>query len=86
MSIWNKFLFMFHLHEFRGDSQDAYGGLTDAQLVDVCLSTMPKGGLISIFTGSFAGDKATATMMAAVAAAKVKRLADYKSLQFYEKL
>ncbi len=77
---------LFHLHEFRGDSQDAYGGLTDAQVVDVCLSTMPKGGLVSVFTGSFAGDKATATMMAAASAGKVKRLPDYKSLQFYEKV
>lgn len=77
---------LFHLCEFRGDSQDAYGGLTDAQVLDTTLETMPKGGLVSIFTGSFAGDKATEIAMAAVSAGKLERLADYKSLQFYKKL
>ena len=77
---------LFHLCEFRGDSQDAYGGLTDVEVLDTTLETMPKGGLVSLFTGSFAGDKATAIAMAAVDAGKLRRLADYKSLQFYEKL
>ena len=77
---------LFHLCEFRGDSQDKYGGLTDAEVLDTTLETMPKGGLVSLFTGSFAGDKATAIAMAAVSAGKLKRLPDYKSLQFYEKV
>ncbi len=77
---------LFHLCEFRGDSQDAYGGLTDEGVLDTTLQTMPKGGIVSIFTGSFAGDKATDIAMSAVAAGKLERLADYKSLQFYEKL
>ena len=47
---------------------------------------MPKGGIVSLFTGSFAGDKATGIAMAAVAKGRLKRLPDYKSLQLYEKL
>jgi hypothetical protein len=77
---------LFHLCEFRGDSQDKYGGLTDAQVFDVSLSMMPKGGFIQTFTGSFAGDKATAIAMDAVKAGKVERLPDYKSLQIYRKV
>jgi len=77
---------LFHLCEFRGESQDAYGGLTDAQVLDKILEAMPNGGLISLFTGSFAGDRATSIAMAAVAADKLIRLSDYKSLQFYRKI
>lgn len=77
---------LFHLCEFRGDSQDAYGGLTDAQVFDTTLQTMPVGGLISLFKGSFAFDKTEAIATACVKTGKVEKLADYKSLQFYKKL
>jgi len=77
---------LFHLGEFRGDSQDAYGGLTDAQVTDTLLAVMPAGGKLAMFTGSFAADKALAIGDQLVIAGRVKRLADYKSLALYEKI
>ena len=77
---------LFHLCEFRGDSQDAYGGLTDAQVMDTVLDIMPKGGVVSLFTGSFAFDKAEAIAKAAVARGRLRQRPDYKSLQMYEKV
>lgn len=76
---------LFHLGEFRGDSQDAYGGLTDAQVVDTLLSVMPTGGRIVLFTKSFASDKAEAIADALVAAGRLARGATHKSLAFYVK-
>ena len=77
---------LFHLGEFRGDSQDGYGGLTDRQVVEVLLEVMPTGGLISLFTGSFAFDKADAIAKALVAAGRLEKVEGYKSLDFYKKV
>ena len=77
---------LFHLGEFRGDSQDAYGGLTDAQVVNTLLGVMPDGARISLFTGSFAFDKADAIAKALVAAGRLEKQPSYKSLDFYAKL
>ena len=77
---------LFHLGEFRGDSQDAYGGLTDRQVVEVLLEVMPDGGLISLFTGSFAFDRADAIAKALVAGGRLEKVESYKSLDFYKKV
>jgi hypothetical protein len=74
---------LFHLGEFRGDSQDAYGGLTDAAVVDTLLEVMPKGGWIALFKGSFAFDKAEAIADALVAAKRILPAGDFKSLRLY---
>ena len=76
---------LFHLCEFRGDSQDAYGGLTDAQVMDTTLATMAEGGIVSLYTRSFAFDKAEAIAKAVVGQGRLTRLPDYKSLQLYQK-
>ena len=77
---------LFHLCEFRGDSQDAYGGLTDAQVVETLLGVMPKGGLISLYTRSFAFDKADAIAEKLVADGRLEVAPGYKSLDFYRKV
>ena len=77
---------LFHLGEFRGASQDAYGGLTDAQVVDTVLDVMPAGGLISLFNGSFAFDKADAIARVFVVEGRLEKLPAYKSLEFYRKV
>ncbi len=45
---------LFHLSEFRDHRQDAYGGLTDKQVVEVVLKALPKDGKVLVYTGSFA--------------------------------
>ena len=77
---------LFHLGEFRGASQDAYGGLTDTQVVETVLEKMPKGGLICLFNGSFAFDKAEAIVKVLSAEGQLERLPSYKSLDFYQKV
>jgi hypothetical protein len=74
---------LFHLCEFRGDSQDGYGGLTDRGVVECLLDVMPKGGQIVLFTGSFAFDAAEKVMADLAADGRVVRGATYKSLLFY---
>ena len=76
---------MFHLCEFRGDRQDSYGGLTDAQVVDTLLGVMPKGGHIVLYKNSFAFDGAEAITAALVAKGRLTRGIPYKSLVFYTK-
>ena len=76
---------LFHLCEFRGDSQDAYGGLTDAEVVDTLLKVMPKGGIISLYTRSFAFDKADAIARTLVEKGVLEPMPKYKSLDFYRK-
>ena len=77
---------LFHLCEFRGDSQDAYGGLTDQQVVETLLEVMPTDGLVSLFRGSFAFDKADAIAKTLVASGRLRQLDAYKSLDFYAKV
>lgn len=76
---------LFHLAEFRGDSQDAYGGLTDEGVVETLLDVMPSGGLIGLFTGSFAYDKALAVMEKLVGMGRLEPAFTFKSLSFYTK-
>ena len=76
---------LFHLCEFRGDSQDAYGGLTDRQVVDTMLDAMAPGGIISLFKGSFAFPAADPIAKALVANGRLEPMPGYKSLDFYRK-
>lgn len=75
---------LFHLCEFRGESQDVYGGLTDRQVVEVLLKTMRRGGRILLFAGSFAYDKALAIADEFVAEGIFGPPTVYKSLRVYE--
>lgn len=77
---------LFHLCEFRGDSQDAYGGLTDSGVVETLLEVIPTGGLISLYTGSFAFDQADAIAKGLAAGGRLEQVESYKSLGFYRKI
>jgi len=77
---------MFHTGEFRGDSQDAYGGLTDRQSVDVVLQRLRPGGRLLFFTGSFAYDKAEAIAKDLVREGLVVADGTYKSLVIFRKI
>lgn len=76
---------LFHSGEFRGDSQDAYGGLTDRQVADVLLERMPLGAWLIFFTGSFAYDKAAAIAEQLVQEGKIASAGSFKSLALYRK-
>jgi hypothetical protein len=76
---------LFHLCEFRGDSQDAYGGLTDKQVVETLLEVMPAGGRIMLYSGSFAYDKAAKVAEELVAEGRIVAKGDFKTLRIFEK-
>ncbi|MFZ4809530.1 MAG: hypothetical protein ACOYLQ_19920 [Hyphomicrobiaceae bacterium] len=76
---------LFHTGEFRGDSQDAYGALTDRQVADVLLDRLAPGGWVALFTGSFAYDKAAAIADDLVAEGRIVPAGDFKSLKLYRK-
>ena len=76
---------LFHLCEFRGDSQDAYGGLTDRQVIETLLTVMPAGGKLMLYSGSFAFDKAQRIADALVQEGALTYLEDFKSLRIYAK-
>ena len=49
---------LFHLCEFRGEKNDAYGAMTDAEVVDVLAARTRPGGHMLFFPGSYAWDRA----------------------------
>ena len=76
---------VFHLCEFRGESQDSYGALTDREVVETLLGVMPVGASLLLYAGSFAYDKAAVIAEALAAAGMLKPAGSYKSLRIYTK-
>lgn len=80
---------LFHLCEFRGEKNDAYGGLTDLEVVHLLTDHLRSGGHLCFFPGSFAWDRADHSgkdVVAAWEAARdVERLDDFRSLRVYRK-
>lgn len=74
---------LFHLCEFRGDSQDAYGGLTDAEVVDTLMTAMPAGARLLLYGGSFAYDKAQAILNRLVELGRFVPSGSHKSLRIF---
>lgn len=77
---------LFHLGEFRGESQDAYGGLTDREVAELLLDHMPPGGDLVLFTGSFAYDIAQAIAADLVKAGRLTAPTRHKSIEVYHKV
>ncbi len=76
---------LFHLCEFRGDSQDAYGGLTDRQVIETLLTVMPVGGRVLLYTGSFAYPDAARIADALVAEGVLAEAGTFKTLRVLTK-
>ena len=80
---------LFHLCEFRGEANDAYGGLTDLEVTNLLTDRLRPGGYMLFFPGSFAWDRADRSAKDVVAAWEAARdvelVADYRSLKVYRK-
>jgi hypothetical protein len=76
---------LFHLCEFRSERTDAYGGLTDREVLDILTERTRPGGHILFFSGSFAFDDAKRVIAAWETEAPVERVGEYKSLVVYRK-
>lgn len=81
---------LFHLCEFRGDKNDAYGALTDLDVVNLLTDHTRSGGHILFFPGSFAFDRADHRAKDVIAEweqlRNVECLGRYKSLLVYRKV
>jgi hypothetical protein len=80
---------LFHLCEFRGEKNDAYGGLTDLAVANLLTDQTRPGGHILFFPGSFAWDRADHSGKDVVAQWErdrdVERVGDFRSLLVYRK-
>jgi hypothetical protein len=76
---------LFHVGEFRGQENDAYGALTDLEMTLLLADKVKSGGEILFFTGSYAYDKAEAVAAELVKQRPFTHATDYKSLKVYRK-
>lgn len=80
---------LFHLCEFRGPQNDAYGALTDREVTDILTAKLKPGGYMLFFPGSFAWDRANDSAKDVVAAweteADVEPAGRWRSLLVYRK-
>ena len=76
---------LFHLCEFRSERTDAYGGLTDREVLDILTAKTRPGGHILFFSRSFAFDDAERIIAVWEREAEVERVGEYKSLVVYRK-
>ena len=80
---------LFHLCEFRGEKNDAYGGLTDLQVAHLLTDRTRPSGHILFFPGSFAWDRADHSAKDVVAQWErerdVERVGTFRSLLVYRK-
>ena len=80
---------LFHLCEFRGEKNDAYGGLTDLEVVTLLTERLRPGGHVVFFPGSYAWDRAdhSAKDVLAEWAARepVQEVGRFRSLLVYKK-
>ena len=76
---------LFHLCEFRSERTDAYGGLTDREVLDVLTERTRPGGHILFFSGSFAFDAAERVIAEWEQERPVERVGTYKSLVVYRR-
>ncbi len=78
---------LFHLCEFFSSStaSKAYGGLTDAKLLDLLTDKVRKGGHVLFYTRSNDYSKAKPIIAKWEKAKRMKRVADFKTLQVFRK-
>jgi hypothetical protein len=80
---------LFHLCEFRGDANDAYGALTDLEVANLLTDRTRPGGHILFYPGSFAFDRADHSAKDVVAqweqGCDVERIGMFETLLVYRK-
>ena len=80
---------LFHLCEFRGEANEAYGAMSDLDLMNLMTERLKPGGHLLVFPGSFAWDRADHSAKDVVAdwarAQPVERVGTFRSLDIYRK-
>jgi len=76
---------LFHLCEFRGEPNDAYGAMTDLDVTLLLTDKLKAGGIVAFFPGSFAFDNARKVIEQLESERPVEKLGEYKTLLLYRK-
>jgi hypothetical protein len=77
---------LFHACEFRTPANDAYGALTDREVIDLFTAQTDVGGHLLFYTGSFAYASAEPVIADWAKTAKVEEVAAFKTLRVFRKL
>ena len=76
---------LFHLCEYRTEKNDAYGALTDAEVLQLLFGKLRPGGLMMFYPGSYAFAEAKPIIDAWAEASAVEFVEKYKTLLIYRK-
>jgi hypothetical protein len=76
---------LFHSCEFRSDKNDAYGALTDREVMDLFADQTSDGGYILFYTGSFAFEAARPIIAEWEKRPDVEKVGLFKTLLVYRK-
>jgi len=76
---------LFHIGEFRTEKNDAYGALTDDEMVRLVLSKLRSGGLVLLYSGSYAFDVADRISQGLVAEGALEPAGSFESLRVFRK-
>jgi len=78
---------LFHLCEFfsKNTASKAYGGITDAKVLDLLTDRTRKGGYVLFYKGSLGFDKSKPIIAKWERAKRMRRVADFKTLLVYRK-
>ncbi|WP_197933293.1 hypothetical protein [Bosea sp. ANAM02] len=76
---------LFHSGEFRGEANDAYGALTDREVMDLFTAQTDKGGHILFYRGSYAYDVAERLIPDWMKAMPVEEVEGFKTLRIFRK-
>jgi hypothetical protein len=80
---------LFHLCEFRGEKNDAYGAMTDLEVTNLLTDHLRPGGHVLFFPGSYAWDRADNSAKDVVSAwaaeRDVEEIGRWRSLLVYRK-
>lgn len=76
---------LFHVGEFRTEANDAYGALTDDQMVRLLCGRTKEGGTLAFYAGSYAYDKARVVHDRLVEEGILKPKGRYETLPLFER-
>jgi len=76
---------LFHSCEFRSEKNDAYGALTDLEVMQLYTDLTEPGGFILFYTGSFAFSWAEPVIAQWAASRPVEKVGSFKTLLVYRK-
>lgn len=76
---------LFHACEFRNEKNDAYGALTDLQVMEMFVDRLRPGGHILFYTGSFAFEPARPLIEKLETTRPVEKVGLFKTLLVYRK-